>query len=420
MRIPKRASIGALVTLLSCLISPVGVAVELPTIEPTSPLLGGGCFAPRCFPLSFALSGDTAAYANTDPALSVFVRTAGGLWQRQQVLTNPDFRLPTSVEQIQRALPFPPFGGSIALSGDSMLVSGTSSRHGFRDVVYVYRRTNGQWEHIQVLAPTRAPDATNTIVTSIAMDGDVALVSGVEEGGAPRAHVDVFIRRDDGTFLRRAIVRPPSVAQVTDGYTLSMSGNFALIGNPSAAQGNGRAYLYERAAGGWLLRRTFSPTAGVTAARFGTAVVIRNGRIAISAPEQPLAPNVFGAIHLYRRDGSTWQWDQMISPPEMEQSMEPTPPEPNQGWRFGVLLTFDGDRLAASSSFPSFELPPLGYVFERTSRGWSPIGQLSDNNATLNTRGLILSGSTLLLASADNAYNTPVYVFDLPSVGTEP
>lgn len=402
-----------------------------PRLSPDAVLEGyGGCFGPRCFTYAAALDGDTALTVNTGPSISVTQRDSAGEWPLQQVLTNPDFVVPSTYPQIERALPFPPFGGPLALEGDTILASGTSKKYPGKYVVYVMKRSGEEWSKQQVLAIPARAEHPDVQVSDVAFDDGIAVISsehtrsqaGYLASSWPR--IDLFMRQSSGLLSRRAAIDPVGHAeQRYSSYRVEVSGRFILIGDPLAFNGAGRAYLYELTANGWSRRKTFAPTPGMDAkANFGHAIAIRGNRLAISAPEQKVAENQFGAIYVYDKAGSTWGLSQLMTAPEFfpyEGWPSEFPPEATDGWRFGYEFALDGDRIVATLHDHNWwTSPPLGYLFERRGTTWTAVATFDSPFGLPYPHATFLSGSRLVLGANDDAYAQAGYVFELPEIGT--
>lgn len=396
--------------------------VTYPTLSPEAFLDGyGGCFGPRCFSYGVALDGDTGLTVNTGPSVSVTQRDATGEWPLRQVLTNPDFVVPDTYPKIERALPFPPFGGPLALQGDILFASGTSKKYNNREVVYVTKRTSDQWSKHQVLAIPKKIEQPLMMITGIGFDGDIVAVGSThyrEQAGYLEScwpQVDIYIRQPSGLFSRRALIDPIGHAEQRFAeYRIALNGPFLLIGDPYAADGTGRAYLYELTSRGWPLRKTFVPPADAIAGHFGDTVAINGTTVAIGAPDQALSATKTGSIYVYEKTGTAWPLSQALIAPDF---FDADYTEPADAYRFGGSLALAGDRLVATVSYYGSG-GPLAYLFERRGSTWTTVATFKSPDDLLFPGGAYLSGSRLLLGAADEAYSQASYVFELPAVGS--
>jgi hypothetical protein len=372
---------------------------------------GAGCYSQRCFMDLMDLDGTTALTANTGPGLAVHVRGQAPLWTVQQALTNPDYRHPPSK--------FPPaqsFGFPTALEADALLATGTSPRYNMKDVVYVYRRSNGRWSHVQTLTLQRPAGYDRTLVHSIAMSGDTAIIGGTRVQDANTlpdfSQFDFYKRNADGTFSRRGGFKPPVEPRYAWYSKVVISGNIVAIGDPYAAAESGRVYLYEYGAGGWRFRRTLSPPGPVAAGRFGESIALDGGTLAVTEPQRAdVRPEYLGVVHVFERSGAQWPRVQTLSGP-----IDPRV----TGYTFGYNVAVSGRRLVVGQTTNEFSehIPNYAYLYERRSQ-WLPVAHLTSEESDFNT-ALQLSGNIAIVGANNWAYSTPGYVFQLPALDTLP
>lgn len=247
------------------------------------------------FGISVALDGDTAVVGAskslTGPgsvrkgAVYVFTRS-GGVWTRSQ-------RIPAPAEATDTA----EFGSGAALSGDWLAVNARteglnrSGNRGTAGSTWLYRRSGGMWSFHRKLVPD-AEVARETGWNSTALTGGTLViaasqgtnrVSGFPYGGA--AYVYTL---DPGSNTWSATPQRVPAQEKEDGTALGTSvtveGNRMALGARSAG-GVGRVYVYTRNAGGqWVEDGSFShhELAGFTF--FGERVALRQGRLAVAAP----------------------------------------------------------------------------------------------------------------------------------------
>jgi hypothetical protein len=401
---------------LAC--QPADVAAQLAAraltpIFPNSELdQSGGCFSIRCFMYLEGFDGSTAITSNTPGALGVQVRAPGPLWSVQQAITNPDNPPPPPPP---RMLPPANFGAPAAISGDVILVKGSSSRYAFKDVIYAFARSAGQWTHTQTFPLQRPAQFDRTIVTKLLMDGDIALINGVRTSDSDPAlmltRVDVYKRGANGLFGRREVLRlPGNQAQFKD-YALGLDGAIAVVADPDAGGGAGRAYVFENGAAGWIRTRTLLSDAA-SAGNFGESVAVYGNTIAIAEPGRPnaTAPTHAGAVHVFSRTNGQWIRTDLLLAPDRDE----------EGFTFGYRVALSGNRLLVATKYNEFSsaFPAFAFLFERRN-GWVPVGSL-EVPELLDTGEIALSGATAILRADDFAYSQPGYVYDLPLLGTLP
>ncbi len=163
------------------------------------------------------------------------------------------------------------------------------------------------------------------------------------------------------------------------GTSLGIDGETLVVGAPGEVDGGtrGAAYLFERGVTGWHEAARLGGNNG--AARFGTAVAIQGGQVAVGAPD-PYEYSWSNAaeVRLFAHDGTTWQVQQQLT----------AEGEPH-GNAFGssIYLT---DTILIVGTVPSNYLG-AAHMFARTEDGWSKTAVTRSDGATHYCRGSWLS-----------------------------
>jgi len=404
MRFARLALLG-LAFLFHCLAS----AQTITPLYPSSYLdQSGGCFSIRCFMYLQGFDGTSAITSNTGDGLGIQVRSGNPEWLVQQTLTNPDYPPPSQFPWMD---PARPFGGPAAVYGNYILVTGTSSRYAFKDVVYMFARANNLWTHRQTFPLQRPAEFDRTIITDIVMDGDQALINGVRASDSSPSEmltrVEVY-KRANGLYGRRAVLPLPGDQNQYKDYELALKGTIAVVGDPD----NARVHVFENRPDGWIRTRTFVSDLAANG-RFGESVSLSGTTIAIAEPARVNAsdPAHLGGIHVYTKRNSQWVLEQRLQTPAGYET---------DAFTFGFRVALSGDRLLAGNTLQenSDSFPTAAFLFERRDR-WQSVATLQ-LDSSLVTEQVALVGSTAILRGDDFAYNNPGYVFELPLLWTLP
>ena len=201
------------------------------------------------------------------------------------------------------------FGGSVSISGDYAIVGAhyeNSSGNSRAGAVYIFSRNqNGsnQWGQVARLTePT--PVATNYFGDSVSISGDYAIV-GATFGDSLFSNTGaayIFHREPNGWVQVKKITA--SYAQVGDyfGYTVAISGDYAIVGAYGENDLTGAVYIFYRNEGGidnWGEFSKLTASDAAADAFFGNSVAI-SGKNAIVAAEQDSAVQYRGgAAYIY-------------------------------------------------------------------------------------------------------------------------
>ena len=156
------------------------------------------------------------------------------------------------------------------------------------------------------------------------------------------------------------------------GTAVAVDGDIALIGayleDTEDGADAGAAHWFERNAGEWQYGGQLRAPDAAIEDRFGIAVDVDSGRMAVGAFWDVIGNNVDqGSVYLYRREGSDWVFEQKL-----------VASDGRQRDYFGFSLSLDGDRLlvgARGASVPALE-QGVAYVFSRGAEGWQQQARL--------------------------------------------
>lgn len=270
-------------------------------LEPSD--LGTGRFAN-----SVSLDGDralvgapfNAANGTASGAAYVFERDpVSGLWSQVVQLFSDDIG------------PGDIFGRSVSLLGDRALIGADGT-----GAAYIFDRNpnTGVWSQTDKLV---AADATSgdRFGWSVSLSGDRALVGAFDSISIGNTGAAYVFDRDTGTGLwpqSAKLVAGDAGSADRFGWSVSLSGDRALVGaylDDDAGDRSGSAYVFDRDAGSGLWSQTDKLTANDSAARdeFGYSVSLSGDRALVGAPVDDFSR---GAAYLFGRDPATGLWPQ--------------------------------------------------------------------------------------------------------------
>jgi uncharacterized repeat protein (TIGR01451 family) len=264
------------------------------------------------FGRSVALDGDTlivgANRANSGTGAAYVFTRSGATWAQQQRLVAQDAALDDF------------FGGSVAISGDRLVVGAERADVGVspdtkRDVgaAYVFRRTGvGAWLQQTKLLPSTYVNDDNFGI-SVAISGASIVVGQpfLGEGVGSNKGAAIVFTEDAGTWTRQATLVPAD-ASADDyfGRSVAISGDLIVAGSYfddfNTVVNGGSAYLYRRSGSVWSQSDKLLGSDTVLNDSLGSAVAISAGVTIVGAP---FDANAFGsesgaAYAFTREDGS--------------------------------------------------------------------------------------------------------------------
>ncbi|MCX7554850.1 hypothetical protein OS175_13300 [Marinicella sp. S1101] len=239
------------------------------------------------------------------------------------------------------------------------------------------------------------------------------------------------------------------------GYSVSLSGNLALIGaygDSTLGSNVGAAYLFQNNGSGWILRQKLFPQDALIDGNFGSTVSLKNNRALISSgnivdgsmgsvyvfdfngsklfqsqkiePDQPVSNNKFGSsisqsndnlligsyglatVFIYEYDGSSW-----IN----SESLISNDPSDN----FGYAVDLSGNRAIIGANMGNGKVNKstgTAYIYEFNGVNWTQsqkLTALDDGSGDQFGASVSISNNRILIGTPFEQYNGgAVYAFD--------
>src|SRR3984957_10104994 len=369
-------------------------------------------------------------------AAYVFVLGTGG-WIQTAKLTAPDGAAAG-------------LGWSVAISGNTIVVGapGISSVSQPCDgkppadpgAAYVYTMPASSWTNMSPTAALTASDACpgDGLGWSVAISGNTVVagapwaptVADEKEPGYPplpgQGAAYEYTMPSSGwksmTQTAELLASDPSGEDVHFGWSVGMSGNTIVVGDPLHHGQAGGAYLFAMGASGWA---NMTQTAELTASdpkpgsdQLGTSVAVSGNTVVVGALVHTVG-SVFeaGAAYVYVMPAGGWT--------SMTQTAELSSSDDSGGEYFGISVGIsEGTIVVGAPQHQTSQFSDSGaaYVYTEPSGGWTNMTQTAELNAsdpdTRDSLGtsVAVSGSTILAgaqlhAVGSNLRQGAAYVF---------
>jgi hypothetical protein len=267
--------------------------------------------------------------------------------------------------------PFDGFGYGLAGEGANLLVGarGSDSTALNGGAIYAFSRVGASWQQVQKIVFPGAQQGDG-IGEALAMAGAVGVA------GAPRRGIggSAFILRfDGGAWFPVTEVTDTSAGSGSEfGASVDCGADSVVIGAPSSSEGvgafAGRVRVFRRDGVLWSSGEVLTAEFPDPGDRFGFAVAMDGGWLAVSAPGDDDGGVNAGAVWLYRESGGAFVLIEKLTPPG------PSPANVECG--FGQSICIDGSRLLVGA--PRADLAGIDagavYRFNLGAKGASPVG----------------------------------------------
>jgi hypothetical protein len=230
---------------------------------------------------------------------------------------------------------------------------------------YVFKRYETQWIlHAKLTASDGAYN--DKFGSSVAIDGDYVIVGAPGHGDLDGGAAYVF-NRDGKTWIHQAKLGVPYAgAGAAVGWSVSIDGDYALVGAPGHDNHRGAAFLFRCKDTEWLNECRLDPSHEYRACDFGWSVSIC-GDYAMVGTSSPYSEP--GCAYIFRRGEKTWT-----------QQIKLTAPEAASGDKFGQSVSIDRYYAAAGAAWLT-DWPGRVYIFQREGMKWIQQAKLSGSTA---------------------------------------
>ena len=299
------------------------------------------------------------------------------------------------------------FGGSLSKSGGQLMIGawGTDSLKGS---VFVFEYNGSEWQETQELTANDGV-AHDWFGYSVSVSGNFALVGAHNDDGESGA---AYVFEYDGSSWTQTDKFTASDVNINDwfGFSVSLSGNRAVVGASNDDSGRGSAYVFEFNGTDWIQTRKLIADDGQSDDRFGVSVDQFGDFVLIGAPGYAI-DSTLGGVYLFEYNGSDWN-----------QTLTFTNSAGNLGNEFGNSVSFNADHVFISTLTGVIQNGVTGgvVVFNHGTGSWLEQTRLLPDPGVHDydnfAQSLSISGNRALIGAPgndDNGYNTgAAYLYD--------
>ena len=264
------------------------------------------------------------------------------------------------------------FGGTVAVSGDSLVIgapnSGSPYERELLGEVYIYRQVDGKWERRQrIESNDTRPHHRAFFGRRVAMNGRWLAVSVTKYEDRNGAVYLYELRGNEWVFAQR-LESPPEASTLLFAQSLALDERLLAVGAPNFINARnviGEVYIYRRTEREWSLQQRIRGT-GAIGAEFGDTLDIHGSHLIVGAP---LYRDGTGRVFTYRLHGETW-----------ERSEELVQPSSRIHRFFGTAISIYGDLALVGSlgiDIAGHTEPGAANLYAFDGERWSHAGELT-------------------------------------------
>ena len=297
------------------------------------------------------------------------------------------------------------FGFSVDIDGDYAVVGATGYSN-FGGTAYVFHKIGtNRWDKGTQLAYSGLDTGFGC---SVSISGDYVLV-GARNANSNKGAAYIYQRTDTNSWGNRQILTASDITESKNfGLSVSLDGDYAAIGTYGAEA----VYVFKKDSNGWsnpsetILKSTKS-----SAEKFGYSVSLDGDTLAIGAYENDLS-----GAYVYERYGDN-KWGNMYVI---------TVPDKSNNRDFGISVALDDGYLIIGDTAYGSQVQGAAFVYKRSSGGniWenpvkltAPDGTAGDNFGTVAICGDTILVGAKKAAVGGNSSQGAVYMYNRTGSG---
>ncbi len=252
------------------------------------------------------------------------------------------------------------FGISMSISGNYAVVGayGDDDNGGNSGAAYVFYYTNNTWSQQAKLVASDGA-AVDFFGKSVAIDGDYIIIGA--ENNLTKGAAYIFLRTGTTWAQQAKLTDPVSAVGDEFGSSVSISGEYVVIGALGDDSYTGSAYIFQRTGAVWGPKVKLTAPSGDTFDYFGESVSISGDVAVIGAKfDDDVAVNA-GAAYVYLRNGANWNLQSKLLPTSGDAADF-----------FGSSVSVSGSLLivGAPNDDEKAELAGTAYIYEYVVNTW--------------------------------------------------
>ncbi len=253
------------------------------------------------------------------------------------------------------------FGSSVSISGDYAIVGAScDDDKGDRSgSAYIFKWNGTRWVQQQKLLASDGA-AYDEFGISVSISGDYAIVGAYWDDDKGSAYI--FKWNGTSWSQQQKLLALDGAASDMFGCSVSISGDYAIVGAVGDDGLKGSAYIFRRDGTGWVQQQKITASDGAAEDYFGLSVSISGDYAIVRADHDDDKGSNSGSAYIFKRNGETWSQQQKI-----------TASDGAAGDGFGYSVSISGDYaiVGACGDNDKGDTSGSAYIFKRNGETWS-------------------------------------------------
>ncbi len=261
------------------------------------------------------------------------------------------------------------FGISPSISGDNIVIGAVT--HTATGAAYVYTKPSSGWVNATETAYLTPSAGNQTYFGHSGISGDNIIIGADRQNNLSYGHsglANIFVKPSSGWVdaNENTSIIPTSLSQNLYGQSVSIDGDYAVVGAPGGYLMNGEAYVFYNNNGSWERVAVLTASDGDYNNQFGYSVSIIGNNIVVGAPN---SNSEEGSAYVFVKPSSGWH--------NMEETAVLTASDGAVDDKFGYSVAISNDAVVVGATQDDDNLSNSGsaYVFSKPSSGWADMTQ---------------------------------------------
>jgi len=245
---------------------------------------------------------------------------------------------------------------------------------------------------------------------SVSISGDTAIVAAPsdDDGGGRSGSAYIYKRNGNTWIEQQKLTASDGVVEDLYGHAVSISDDMAIVGAPlddDMGHDSGSAYIYKRNGNTWIEQQKITASDGAGQDLFGNAVAISGDMAIVASPSDNYMGGDSGSAYIFELTGNKWTEKKKLIASDRR-----------KGDAFGISVGISGDLAIVGANFGGRDGSPdqgngSAYIFKRNGGNWTEEQKLTasdgSNGDQFGMSVSISNGRAVVGADRENA----AYIF---------
>ena len=288
--------------------------------------------------------------------------------------------------------------GSVSINGDYAIVG--AYRNNNNGAAYIFKRDETTWSQQAKLTANDAA-AGDWFGLSVSINGNYAIVGA--HGDDDESGSAYIFKRDGTTWSQQAKLTANDAAAGDEfGLPVSINGDYAIVGAiQNSIMGPGAAYIFKRVGDSWTQQIKLFDSNGASQDRFGHSVSINGDYAIVGVLLDDDNGQNSGTVFIFKREEETWYQYTKITGEAADS-------------RFGKSVSIEGNCLAIGAA-------ELAYIYKLSGSTWAQQIKIIPDDGEVGDQfgdAISISGSYTIVGAIHHNQTGAAYVVDGVDVGS--